>query len=363
MTAPAPAPANPPDAHRRERRLRRRIVATLIGLVLTGAAVKLWPMDPDPRLRMDGPVSPGGWLGRAAAASLSRGGPGGRREPPAAAAEPDATHLAADGAARSAGVETSVTPPPPKIQTYFVQPGDTAGGIAARFGLTTATVLWANDLADGSLLQIGSELRIPARDGLLRKIVDGDTLWDLSSQYQVDLDAVIVANPDVEPGALQLGHWLLLPGARPEPPAPVRAAVAAPAPEADAENGFDRWPLQGAITSYYGNRIHPVYGTRAFHEGLDIAGDTGDTIRAVAAGQVTLAGWYGGWGLSVKVDHGGGLATRYSHASMLLVKAGDRVVAGQPVARVGSTGISTGPHLDFGVYVGGRAQDPMDWLP
>lgn len=271
-------------------------------------------------------------------------------------------------------------PPPPKFTIHTVAAGDTLSSLAERYGVTVATLAAANEMGPEDLLQIGQELRVPRVDGLLYRIAEGDTLWDLAVAYGVDPDVVIRANPDTEPAALQIGDWLLIPGARPreqvvmvaargggdsrQAAAPQVAPQPTPAPGSPAaDGGFEIWPLSGEITSPFGWRIHPVRGNRSFHDGIDIAGDTGDIIVAVAPGVVTLAEWYGGWGLTVKVDHGGGLVTRYSHASRLLVRVGETVAAGQPVARVGSTGVSTGPHLDFGVYVNGKAQDPLDWLP
>jgi murein DD-endopeptidase MepM/ murein hydrolase activator NlpD len=115
-------------------------------------------------------------------------------------------------------------------------------------------------------------------------------------------------------------------------------------------------PAVGPLSSPFG----PRWGVA--HEGLDIAARPGSVIRAAHSGTVTLARWYGGYGNAVQVDHGGGLATRYGHASELLVGAGEFVAAGQPIALVGSTGDSTGPHLHFEVRVNGKAIDPLPFM-
>lgn len=99
------------------------------------------------------------------------------------------------------------------------------------------------------------------------------------------------------------------------------------------------------------------------HEGIDIGADTGTPIRAAAGGTVILADWFGGYGNTVLVDHGGGYVTLYAHQSSLSVSEGDTVSAGQTVGLVGSTGHSTGPHLHFEVRVGGVAEDPELYLP
>jgi len=114
------------------------------------------------------------------------------------------------------------------------------------------------------------------------------------------------------------------------------------------------WPLSGGITS--------GYGSRRGHTGIDIDGDTGDSIRAAANGTVTSAGRQGTYGLMVTIDHGNGLKTRYAHCSSILVNVGQEVSRGQVIARVGSTGRSTGSHLHFEVISGGSYQNPMRYL-
>lgn len=121
------------------------------------------------------------------------------------------------------------------------------------------------------------------------------------------------------------------------------------------------WPTSGRAGSGYGYRVHPIFGTRRLHSGVDIAAPTGQPIVAAASGQVVSAGWRGGYGMAVVVDHGGGLATLYAHQSRLVVSAGQVVEPGQQVGEVGSTGQSTGPHLHFEVRVDGVPKDPMGW--
>lgn len=122
-------------------------------------------------------------------------------------------------------------------------------------------------------------------------------------------------------------------------------------------------PIDAAFnSSSYGWRIDPFNGQKAFHEGLDFTANTGTPIRAAADGIVVEAGVSGGYGSMVKIEHGAGLETRYAHASKLLVKVGDRVVKGQIVAQVGSTGRSTGPHLHYEIRLNGNALDPRNYL-
>ncbi|MFN3630730.1 MAG: M23 family metallopeptidase, partial [Casimicrobiaceae bacterium] len=112
----------------------------------------------------------------------------------------------------------------------------------------------------------------------------------------------------------------------------------------------------------YGYRIDPFTGHQSFHEGIDFAAETGTPIVAAASGKVISAEQHPAYGKFIDIDHGNGLVTRYAHASELLVKEGDLVVRGQTIARVGSTGRSTGPHLHFEVRLNGAPQNPARFL-
>jgi murein DD-endopeptidase MepM/ murein hydrolase activator NlpD len=124
------------------------------------------------------------------------------------------------------------------------------------------------------------------------------------------------------------------------------------------------WPVEGGgwVSSGFGPRVDPFTGDSSFHDGLDIAARYGSPILAVADGVVTFAGADAGYGNLVEVTHESGLVTRYAHASAILAKVGDRVRKGQEIARVGSTGRSTGPHVHFMVVKDGRPVDPVSYL-
>jgi murein DD-endopeptidase MepM/ murein hydrolase activator NlpD len=125
-----------------------------------------------------------------------------------------------------------------------------------------------------------------------------------------------------------------------------------------------RKPVTGDIdeTSPFGIRTDPIVREAAMHTGIDFRGDPGVPIRATAAGTVTIAGWSGGYGKMVEIDHGNGLATRYGHLSEIDVDVGDTVRSGEIVGKLGSTGRSTGPHLHYEVRVKGEAVDPQKFL-
>lgn len=128
--------------------------------------------------------------------------------------------------------------------------------------------------------------------------------------------------------------------------------------------GSMAWPLPGfmGISSYYGNRLHPVLKVYKMHTGVDIAGAgcNGKNVVAAADGKVITAGWISGYGYTVMIDHGGGIVTLYAHSQKLLVKVGQQVKRGQAIMLVGSTGYATGPHLHFEVRVNGKYVNPLD---
>ena len=124
-----------------------------------------------------------------------------------------------------------------------------------------------------------------------------------------------------------------------------------------------RPPIADALfSSNFGNRIDPFTGHNAFHEGIDFPAEAGTPILAAASGKVVFAGKHPEYGKLVEIDHGNGLTTRYAHASLVLVRTGDLIVAGQRIAGVGSTGRSTGPHLHFEIRLHGIAQNPARFL-
>lgn len=136
----------------------------------------------------------------------------------------------------------------------------------------------------------------------------------------------------------------------------------APAPGSSSVSGF-QWPVNGGVSSGFGYRVHPIYGTRRLHAGLDISGGSGTPIAAAKSGTVLSAGWRGGYGNAVVISHGGGITTLYAHQSRMNVSSGQQVGRGDIVGWVGSTGASTGPHLHFEVRVNGSAVNPRPYLP
>jgi murein DD-endopeptidase MepM/ murein hydrolase activator NlpD len=129
--------------------------------------------------------------------------------------------------------------------------------------------------------------------------------------------------------------------------------------------GFLR-PVGGPITSPFGYRVHPIFHSRIYHSGIDIGAGYGTPIKASNTGKVIMAGWYGGYGKVVIIDHGvvrgQPITTLYGHMSSISVSQGQKVSQGQIVGKVGTTGYSTGPHLHFEVRVKGQPRNPLNFI-
>lgn len=146
----------------------------------------------------------------------------------------------------------------------------------------------------------------------------------------------------------------------------IKAAAPAPAPVPSAgtpsSQGF-QWPISAPITSNFGYRVHPIYGTRRLHAGIDFGAASGSAIVAANGGTVISAGWQSGYGNTVVVSHGNGLTTLYAHQSSIAVSRGQSVGRGEVIGYVGSTGNSTGPHLHFEIRSNGTPVNPRPYLP
>lgn len=250
------------------------------------------------------------------------------------------------------GDSASRTPATPqRSQTvHSVQQGETLHDIAGLYGVGVSTIRDSNGV-QSDLIRPGQMLVIlngrPLRQ---HRVESGDTLWEIATRYGVEIQSLTQANRGTDPGHLQIGQVLRI------PPAAGEVSSAGLLPVADLRGGF-AWPVLAPISSPFG----PRWGRN--HAGIDLAANHGDAIRAARDGRVILAGVVSGYGNTVVLQHADGSRTLYAHCSALRVKAGQSVVKGQVIAQVGSTGISTGPHLHFEIIVNDRPADPLLYLP
>ncbi len=252
-------------------------------------------------------------------------------------------------AAETPIAEVAAATPQPNQQTvrrHIVAAGDTLSGIAEQYGIDLETITAANP-GISDLIHPGDELIILPHKGAIYQVASGDTLWDIANTYGIQVDAIKAANHK-ETDDIDVGEKLFIPGAR-----------WARADPAVARASFSRfiWPTKGEISSPFGWRWGRL------HAGVDLANDAGTHVMAARAGRVIWAGWRGGYGYTVMIDHGGGYVSLYGHLSDFFVEVGQYVRAGQRIASMGSTGNSTGPHLHFEVQKDGQPVDPMGLLP
>ncbi|MBS3968081.1 MAG: M23 family metallopeptidase [Truepera sp.] len=254
------------------------------------------------------------------------------------------------------GIAESDPLPPPGFRWHILQPGETISSLMVRYNLSLAAIVGANPgISSLDRLPVGLELLIPPGEGMMVALEPEQTVLDLVKIYGVSPVALARANQIGSPADLRPGQLLFLPGVTP------RHALDRLAEVRERENTYI-WPVHGRLTSFFGPRRLGM-GTSNFHSGLDIAAPTGTPVVAARAGTVTFAGWSNrGFGNLVKIRHAGGAETWYAHFSRILVTVGQQVRQGEVVGRIGSTGISTGPHLHFEVHEGGRPHDPLRFL-
>ena len=249
---------------------------------------------------------------------------------------------------------------PVKITAYIVKPSDSLPSLASRFSLKESTIVCSNNLDGIDLVKPGMVLRIPDRDGIYIRVKKYDTLSLLAREYKSSAREIKIANSLKGVADLFVGRELFIPGG--EPVAIAKTARGRRIIGRLFSNDFIH-PLNGRVSSTFGWRTDPFTYDTAFHSGLDLKAPEGANIVASASGRVVYSGWMNGYGMTVIIRHFGGFETLYGHCSILLVGVGDHVKRGNLVARVGSTGRTTGPHLHFEIRRDNVAIDssPLLW--
>jgi len=258
------------------------------------------------------------------------------------------------------GVSNSNQKQEPTIVNYTVVKGDTLWSISKRYDVKMSSIISTNNLKEISRLSIGQKLKLTITNMDIAKaegysqgteaeemiyyVKKGESLWSISREYNVKLEAIIAANSITDASKISAGQALRIPTI-----AGTRSNI----------NNFI-WPIRGRVTSPYGMRV--ISGRNDFHAGIDIGGPSGASIVAVESGRVSYSGYMRGYGNVIILNHNGGYSTVYGHNSVNLVKKGQYVTKGNIIGKVGRTGNATGPHLHFEIRLNGKPVNPLSYL-
>ena len=252
-----------------------------------------------------------------------------------------------------------------RVTTCEVDIGDNLWRIAKRYHVSGEEILRANKLSSGVLLP-GQVLVIPSAAQVAIPpgfeavhVRDNETAIDVANRIGVPLIDLVRENDLGSLYQIQPGTVLRYkkPGAAPAP----RPAVVAQHSENPAKSGLT-YPVSGRLGSRFGWRKHPILNETLFHTGVDLCAPRGEPIHAAQDGRVIYSGWLRGYGQTLVIRHAGGYTTRYGHCSALLKKVGAQVKRGEKIAKVGSSGLSTGPHVHFEVRLLGKPLNPLKFL-
>lgn len=246
-----------------------------------------------------------------------------------------------------------------EITVYTVREGDSLSEVAEMFGVTANTILWANNLSKSTGIHAGQELVILPIAGVRHVVKSGDTLASIAKKYDGDARDIIAFNQLDSAEDVHVGDTVIIPGGE----------VRVEAPKSETKKtirkttpGKSNSTTKGGKGTGSGGLINPAPSSMKTqgihgHNGVDLGGALGSTIRAAAAGQVIIAkgdgGWNGGYGNYIVIKHANGTQTLYAHLSSLSAGVGDVVAQGETIGGMGNSGKSTGIHLHFEVR-GGR---------
>ena len=238
-------------------------------------------------------------------------------------------------------------------QNYTVRRGDSVSSIATNHGLSMDAVIASNNMSNAHLLRVGQTIRLPNMNGIPYTVKRGDTISSISQSYSIPLEIIADVN-NIQQDLIMPGEIIFLPGAR-MPSRDLRLAMGT----------YFISPLRGysaRLTSGFGWRADPFHGAQRFHDAIDMAIAHGTVVRAASAGRIAVVGNNPVYGRFIIMEHADNYQTLYAHLSVVSVRQGDRVEQGIKIGEVGSTGLSTGPHLHFAVYRNGRAVNPLDYM-
>lgn len=236
---------------------------------------------------------------------------------------------------------------------YRVKQGEVISKIASQFGISEDTITSVNNITSARRIQIGQYLRIPTMSGIFYTVrKDGETAVSIAEKFKVEAEKCAMVNSIELEEALTEGKTLFVPD-----------ALMDRITRLEINGDLFKKPLKAGYyySSRYGWRTSPFDSARrSFHSGIDMACRSGTSIYAALEGTVTTAGWSDVYGNYVIVTHHSGYKTLYGHMSSISVKKGSYVSTSTVLGKVGSTGLSTGPHLHFSVFKNNRAINPDD---
>ena len=264
--------------------------------------------------------------------------------------------------------------------TYTVEAGDSYYYIADLYDMSVDDLLDMNPGYDPKLLRVGDVLTISnavpyltvvdvERQNYVQDVPYQVEYQDDNTMYQGDYKVLspgeygkadVTANVTYINGE-ETDRQVVASVTLSEPVTETQARGTIPRPTWFPTGSF-RWPCNGTLTSYFGRRNTGIRGASTYHEGIDIANSYGTAIYAADGGTVSYSGWMSGYGYLVIIDHGNGYQTYYGHNSSLIVSVGEHVYKGQQIARMGSTGISSGNHCHFGIKINGTFVNPLNYL-
>lgn len=239
------------------------------------------------------------------------------------------------------------------ISLYEVREGDSLSAIADMFGVTTNTILWANDIKDAKSIHAGDTLLILPVSGVKHTVLKGETLAGIAKKYDADADDIALYNGADTTLALTAGDTLIIPGGDLNHETPTKPAAKKPT------TGVASKALP-ALTGYFGNPVPGARLTQGIHgyNGVDLGAPNGTPVYASAGGTVIVAknngGYNGGYGNYIVIKHDNGTQTLYAHLSSVGISLGQTVEKGTRIGGVGNTGRSTGNHLHFEVRGAGN---------
>ncbi len=243
-----------------------------------------------------------------------------------------------------------------KFFIHKVKSRENLWGIAKQHGYSVHTVIGCNPQMKTYNVSINQRLLMPSIGGNLHPVSPTDTWQSIAEKYNIDEKILKETNYGITD--LSKEFFVFVPGKK-----PAVDLLNESMQEKYALRDLFRSPLAGRLSSTFGTRRHPVTGKVSKHGGIDIAVKTGTLVGAAADGIVTVASTnVGHYGTAVFIDHQNGYITHYGHLSKILVRVGQKVKAGQIIAKSGSTGRSTGPHLHFTVKKNGVSLDPLKFL-